>query len=152
METPLFVLIVVVIIAVAIAVPIGLTVAVFVTTRALVGGERRALAGLGLGVALLVVAYWLAAFFGGASAFSDARCTSEYRGSRNPERATAMQSTGLWPPGLRCRFEFPDGEVATYRDGFEGVWVAAAMTAVFGAAMGVMVVARQFSKKGDMLF
>lgn len=34
----------------------------------------------------------------------------------------------------------------------DGVWVAGAMTAVFGAAMGVHVVGRQFSKKGDMLF
>ena len=152
METPLFVLIVVVIIAVAIAVPIGLTVAVFVTTRASVNGERRALAGLGLGVALLVVAYGLASLFGGANAFSDTWCTFEYRGSRNLEGATIVQSTGFWPPGLRCRYEFRDGVVTTYRAGFDGVWVAIAMTAVFGAAMGVLVVARRFSKKGDMLF
>ena len=80
METPLFVLIVLLIIAVAIAVPIGLTVAVFVTTRALVSGERRALAGLGLGVALLVVAYGLASFFGGANAFSPGFCGGSANG------------------------------------------------------------------------
>jgi hypothetical protein len=152
MGQALFVLIVAVIVGLAIAVPIGLTVAVFVTSRALVSGERRALAGLGLGVALVVVAYGLAAFFGGANAFSDTSCIFEYRGSRNLEGATIVQSSGFWPPGLRCRYEFGDGEVTTYSDGFEIVWVATAMTAVFGAAMGVVVVGRQFSKKGDMLF
>ena len=117
METPLFVLIVVVIITVAIAVPIGLTVAVFVTTRALVSGERRALAGLGLGVALLFVAYGLAAVFVGANAFSDTWCIFEFGGSRNLEGATIVQSSGAWPPGLRCRYEFRDGVVTTYRGG-----------------------------------
>ena len=152
MGQALYVLVVVVIVAVAVAVPIGLSVAVFVTTRALVAGERRALAGLGLGVALLVAAYGLASFFGGISAFSDTRCASEYHGARNLEGASILQSAGAWPPGLRCRYEFRDGDVTAYRAGFDGVWVATAMTAVFGAAMGVVVVARQFSKKGDMLF
>lgn len=152
METPLFVLIVVLIIAVAIAVPIGLTVAVFVTTRAWVAGERRMLAGLGLACALTVVACGLVFFLGGARAFSDTRCSLGYSGDRNLEGAIIVQSTGLWPPGLRCRYEFGDGEVTTYRDGFEIVWVATAMTAVFGAAMGVAVAGRQFSKKGVMLF
>lgn len=152
MGQALFVLIVLVILVVLIAVPAGLTVLVFGTTRALVGGQRRVLAGLGLGAALLVVAYGVASVFGGASAFSDTRCVSDYRGGRNLERGTVEQSTGLWPPGLRCRYEFGDGQVETSREGFDVVWVATAITAVFGASMGVTVVARQFSKKGDMLF
>ena len=152
MGQALFVLIVVLIVGVAIAVPIGLTVIVFVSTRAWVAGERRLLAGLGLACALTVVAYGLAFFFGGAKAFSDTRCSLGYSGGRNLEGAIIVQSAGFWPPGLRCRYEFGDGAVTTYSDGFEIVWVATAMTAVFGAAMGVVVVGRQFSKKGDMLF
>ena len=152
MESALFVLIVMVIAVVAVAVPAGLTVAVFLTTRALVAGERRRLAGLGLACALAVVAYGLASFFGGVNSFSSTRCSSEYRGGRNLEGASIEQSTGAWPPALMCRYDFRDGEVTTYREGFEGVWVATAMTAMFGAAMGVVVVGRQFSKKGDMLF
>lgn len=142
----------VLIVAVLLAVPAVLTVLAFITARAVVAPDGpRALAGLGLAAVLFVVFSGMAVLFTGGASL-DPRCTSEYRGVRNLEEAMIVQSTGLWPPGLRCRFEFADGEVATYRDSFDGVWVAAAMTAVFGAAMGVVVVARQFSKKGDMLF
>ena len=152
LQNALFVLVVVVLAAAVIAVPAGLTVVTFLTTRALVGGQRRARAGLALAATLVVVAYGLASTFGGLSSFSDTRCLSQYRGGRNLEGASVEQSTGSWPPGLRCRYAFGDGEVSTYRGGVEGVWVATAMTAVFGAAMGVIVVGRHFSKKGDMLF
>ena len=152
MPNALFVVVVVVLAAVAIAVPAGLTVVAFLTTRALVVGRRRALAGLALAATLIVVAYGLASTFGGLGSFSDTRCLSQYSGGRNLVGASVEQSTGSWPPGLRCRYVFGDGEVSTYREGFEGVWVATAMTAVFGAAMGVIVVGRHFSKKGDMLF
>ncbi len=129
----------------------GLTVLVFVATRALVRGDRRALSALVLLAGLLVVAAGLAVLFTGPPSL-DPRCSSTYPGDRNLERATIVESTGLWPPGLRCRYEFPDGGVDAYRPSFDGVWVAAAMTAVFGAAMGVVTAGRQFSKKGDMLF
>ena len=133
------------------AVPAGLAVLVFLTTRALVRAERRLLAGLGLAASLFVVVAGLAVLFTGPLAL-DARCSSVYAGGRNLERATIVESSGLWPPGLRCRYEFLEGGVETYRPDFDGVWLATAMTAVFGAAMGVMVVGRQFSKKEDMLF
>jgi hypothetical protein len=153
MGQALFVLVVVMLFAVAVAIPMGLTVVVFLTARALVvPSGRRRLAGLGLGAALAAVAVGLALFFGAVDAFPDTQCPSAYRGTRNLEAASIEQSSGFWPPGLRCRYEFADGLIETYRPDFDAVWVAAAMTAVFGAAMGVVVVGRQFSKNGDMLF
>ena len=142
----------VLIVAVLLAVPAGLTVLAFITARAVVAPDGpRALAGLGLAAVLFVVFSGMAVLFTGGASL-DPQCTSVYGGTRNLEEAMIEESTGLWPPGLRCRFEFPDGAVATYSDSFEGVWLATAMTAVFGATMGVVVVGRQFSKKGDMLF
>jgi hypothetical protein len=142
----------VLVVAVLLAVPAGLTVLAFITARAVVTPDGpRVLAGLGLAAILFVVFSGLAVLFTGGVSL-DPQCTSVYGGTRNLEGAMIEQSSGLWPPGLQCRFEFSDGEVATYRDSFDGVWVATAMTAAFGAAMGVVVVARQFSKKRDMLF
>ena len=154
MGQALFVLVVVVMFVLAVAIPAGLTVVVFLSARALVvPGGRSRLAGLGLGAALATVAVGLALFFGAVDAYSDTQCPSAYTGTRNLEVATSIeQSSGFWPPGLRCRYEFADGLIETYRPDFDAVWVAVAMTAVFGAAMGVIVVGRQFSKKGDMLF
>ena len=142
----------VLIVAALLAIPAGLTVLAFVTARAMVAPEGpRVLAGVVLAGVLVVVFSGLTVLFTGGATFEQ-QCISRYNGTRNLETALIVESTGLWPPGVRCRFEFPDGEVATYRDGFAGVWVAAAMTTVFGAAMGVLVVTRQSSKKGDMLF
>ena len=142
----------VLVVAALLGIPAGLTVLAFVTARAVVAPEGpRVLAGVLLAGVLLVVFSGLTVLFTGGATFEQ-QCTSRYSGTRNLETALIVESTGLWPPGVRCRFEFPDGEVTTYRDSFDGVWVAAAMTTVFGAAMGLIVVARQFSKKGDMLF
>ena len=88
-------------VVVMLAAPIGLTVVVFLATRALVAGNGR-----------------------------------------RPRPAWACSP----------RYEFGDGGVEADGDGFAIVWVVSAMTAGFGAAMGLLVVGRQFSKKGVMLF
>lgn len=128
--------------ALALAVPVGLVALVFASTRALVRRERgRLAAGLGLVSALLALAGGLALFLGGAGSFSDTACMTRTLGTeRNLEGGSIVQSAGLWPPGLRCRYQYRSGEVETYRVGFEGVWVSAAATAVFGAGVGLATV------------
>jgi hypothetical protein len=139
----LFVIVVVALLAVAAAVPAGLAVVVFVATRALARpGGQRWLAGVVLAGALVAVAAGVALATGGLSSYPDTRCPSVYPGSRNLEAARIEQSAGFWPPGLRCRYEFAGGQVETYQHGFDGAWAAAAVAAVFGAAMGTVVVGR----------
>jgi len=115
----------------------ALVVLTFLTTRALVGGGgRRAGAAAGLAVVLVALGAYVALGLGGARAYPDTAC-ARHRPPAFGEGSSTVQSAGLWPPGLQCRFESRAG-VATYRDGFL-IWVAVAMTAVFAATMGLVV-------------
>jgi hypothetical protein len=144
MGTVVFVVVVVGVLGLVLAVGASLVVLTFVTARRLVRGRRRATAAAGLAVVLSVVAAALALTFGGAPAYSGTAClrhAPEWFGE-----GSWTQGTGLWPPGLRCTFEWR-GQVGTYEDGFDALWVAVAFTAVFGASMGVLVASAPYARR-----
>jgi len=125
----------------------ALVMLAFLAVRALVRGHgRRAGAGIVLATTLIALAYWLALAFGGARNYSDTACF-RHAPPGFDEGDSAWQDTGLWPPGLRCRFESSAGVATTYRDGFDGLWVAVAMTAVVAASMGVLVVGTAYARR-----
>ena len=127
-----------------------LVVLAFVATRALVsGGGRPAVAGAALALVLLTLAAYLALGLGGASAYPDMRCADHLPPGFGAGSWT--QGSGLWPPGLECRFRSSDGMESTYRDGFDVVWVAVAMTSAFAAAMGLAVVTVRY-REGTVHF
>lgn len=127
-----------------------LVVLAFVATRALVrGGGRPAVAGAALAVVLLTLAAYLALGLGTASAYPDMRCSDHLPPGFGEGSWT--QGSGVWPPGLECRFLSSDGVESTYRDGFDVVWVAVAMTSVFAAAMGLVVVTVRY-REGTVHF
>ncbi len=140
-----FMIVVVLLTAILAAGPV-LLILTFVATRALVRGERRRRrAAAGLAAVLLTLAAYLATGTGGANAYSDTACTLHLPPGFG-EGTSITQGAGIWPPGLRCRFESTAG-VATYQAGFDVVWVAAAMTAVVGAAMGVAVTGWDYARR-----
>lgn len=149
MSALLFGFLVLVVLGLVLAVGPVLVVLTFVTTRALVRSPgRRGWAAAGLAATLVALAAYLALGFGGARTYSDSAC-SRYTPPGFDE-GFRTQGAGLWPPGLRCRFESQSG-VATYQDDFDVVWVAVAMTAVFAATMALMVVTVRY-REGTVHF
>ena len=138
-----------VVLGVIVGVPSVLVVLTFFTTRALVRGRRRRMvAAAALAATLLALATYLALGMAGVTSYSDTAC-SRYTPPGFDE-GSRTQSAGLWPPGLRCRFESGSG-VATYQDDFDVVWVAVAMTSVFAATMGLVVVTVRY-REGTVHF
>ena len=126
------------------AVGLALLVLTFLTVEALVRGRERAASGAGLAVVLTIIAAGLALTFGGAGAYSDSACSRHAPAWFGEGSST--KSAGLWPPGLRCRYEWR-GRVATYEPGFDAVWVAVAFTAGFGASMAVLVATLPYARR-----
>ena len=142
----MFVVLVVAVSAAVLVAGAALVVLTFVTTRAVVRGRRKGAAAVGLAVLLTVVAAGLALTFGGATAYPDMAC-ARHRPPGFEKGSSWTQGAGLWPPSLRCRFENPRGQVATYQAGFDVVWAALAFTAVFAAGMGVLVASAPYARR-----
>ena len=81
----------------------------------------------------MALAAWLALGLGGASAYPDQRCADHIPPGFGSGSWT--QGAGHWPPGLECHFLSSSGEASTYREGFDIVWVAVAITAVFASTL-----------------
>ena len=112
----------------------------FLVIRSFVrSGGHRARAGAGAAAAVLALSVYGALGFGGLEAYSDSAC-SRYVPNGFGD-GTYVKGTGLWPPGLECRFYGPAGQRSTHRSGFDAVWQGAAATGVISTTMALGVVA-----------
>jgi hypothetical protein len=116
-----------------------LVVLAFLAVRSLVrGGGRRSAAGVA--AVLLALTAYGALGFGGMEAYSDSACSTH---TRPGYEGTLIKGTGLWPPGLECRY----GSGDTYRSGFDAVWKGLATTALLASTMTLGVMARDQARR-----
>jgi hypothetical protein len=87
---------------------------------------------IGIAVSILLLAFGWTWVLG---AYSDTTCILAY--PNLPEGSAERREAALWPPGGRCVYELPSGEVTT-RSG-PVPWFEWSFLAVLGAIVGALV-------------